>query len=97
MKSHPESHFTAHTLTRSLTLWYTICMKKFNVNDVVLFDVIPGNPLYRGEGTILGVAFETIIILYIVLLHTPILGQRAMVIPESLMTPAIDRARVPFL
>lgn len=59
-------------------------MRIFNVDDRVKFD-LNGTPEYQGTGTILGLANDYILKWYIVLLDVPILGQKAIVVQNTLM------------
>ena len=56
----------------------------YKVDDRVLFD-LNGTEELKGTGTIVGFAMDTINPFYIVLLDTPILGQKAIICPERLM------------
>lgn len=56
----------------------------FNVDDRVKFD-LNGTPEYQGTGTILGMSMDYIVHHYIVLLDVPILGQKAIVVQNTLM------------
>lgn len=56
----------------------------FNVDDRVKFD-LNGTPEYQGTGTILGMSMDYIVQHYIVLLDVPILGQKAIVVQNTLM------------
>lgn len=60
--------------------------RTFNVDDRVKFD-LDGTPQYKGTGTVLGLSMDNIIQFYIVLLDVPIKGEKAIVIPETLMKP----------
>jgi hypothetical protein len=58
--------------------------KHFDVDDRVKFDINDTDRL-RGTGTVLGQGTISIAPSYIVLLDVPIMGQKAILIPSSLM------------
>jgi hypothetical protein len=59
--------------------------RHFNVDDRVEFD-LTGEPKYQGTGTVLGLSMDHIVQMYIVLLDRPIEGEKAIVVPHTLMT-----------
>lgn len=61
--------------------------RTFNVDDRISFDF---DGRFKGTGTVLGLALDHIVKSYIVLLDTPVQGQKAILVGNTLMESISD-------